>query len=128
MKNAVKTGDFKKLGEIIADGLNKGIDKLYDALDPEKAKKKIYPFLDAITTTFNSVVDNLHWETLGRTIGEGVNIVVGSLNRIIEGIDWKNLGRRLADGAYGLVDEIDFVGIGNLIGNKMMVIWNICLA
>ena len=125
IKDAVKAGDFNKAGKIIAEGLNKGIDKLYDMLDPAKAKAKIYPFIDAITTTFNSIVGNLHWEKLGRTLGRAINIVVGSLNRIIEGIEWKSLGAQLARGLYGLIDEVDFRDIGNLIGNKIMIIWNI---
>ena len=125
IKDAIKLGDFDRVGEIIADGLNKGIDKLYEILDPEKAKAKIFPFIDAITTSFNSIVDNLHWETLGRAFGRGINIIVSSLNRFIEGIDWKNLGRKLAKGANGLVDEVDFHEVGRLIGNRFMVVWDI---
>lgn len=125
MKDAVKVGDFQKLGKIIADGLNVGIDKLYEALDPEKAKAKIFPYIDAFTTTFNNVVKYLHWEELGRSIGEAINIVVGSLNRILEGIEWVSLGKQLASAAYGLIDEINFYDVGRLIGNKIMVIWDI---
>ena len=125
MKDAVKVKDFQKLGKIIAEGLNVGIDKLYNALDPEKAKKKIFPFIDAFTTTFNSVVKYLDWEKLGRSLGNAINIAVSSLNRIIEGVNWKLLGSQLAKSAFGFIDEIEFYDVGRLIGNKIMIVWNL---
>lgn len=125
IKAAFKAHDWEALGGAIAWGINKGIDKLYDLLDPVKFKKKVAPFIDAFTTTFNSLVDRIHWEKMGRTVGRGINNIVWALNRTIEGIDWVNLGKKLAQGANGLVDEIDFRAVGNLIGNKFMIVWNI---
>lgn len=125
IKAAFKAKDWEALGGAIAWGINKGIDKLYDVLDPVKFKQKVDPFLNAFTRTFNSLVDNIHWEKMGRTVGRGVNNIVWTLNKLIEGIDWTNMGKKFAEGANGLVDEIDFRLVGNLIGNKFMIVWNI---
>ena len=118
--------DWEQLGKDIAWGLNKGIDVLYKALDPDKWAKRLNPWLDAFSTTVNSLVDNLHWEKMGRTVGRGVNIIVNALNRLIDpktGIDFKNLGKKLAEGANGLVDEINWTKLGNFFGNKFMIVW-----
>lgn len=118
--------DWEQLGKDIAWGLNKGIDVLYKALDPDKWAKRLNPWLDAFSTTVNSLVDNLHWEKMGRTVGRGVNVIVNALNRLIDpktGIDFKNLGKKLAEGANGLVDEINWTNLGQLFGNKFMIVW-----
>lgn len=128
IRKSFENHDWKGLGKDIAGLLNSGIDKIYNVLDPNKAKKKINPFIDAFTTTFNSLVKHIHWNTLGRDVGRGINIVVDAANRLVDpatGIDWQQIGSKFADGANGLVDEIDFVKIGNLIGNKFMSTWDI---
>ena len=124
IKKAFKAHDWDKLGEELAWGINKGIDAVYDALDPERFKKKVQPFITAFTQTFNSLVDHIHWNKLGRTVARGINDITWALNSIIEGINWENLGSKLAEFANGLVDEIDATQLGNLIGNKFMIAWN----
>ena len=124
IKKAFMQHDWDKLGKELAWGINKGIDAIYDALDPEKFKKKVDPFINAFTQTFNSLVDNINWNKLGRTVARGINDLAYVFNSILEKIDWVNLGKKLAEGANGLVDEIDATQLGNLIGNKFMVAWN----
>lgn len=127
IKDAFDRKNWKDLGGAIAWGLNRGIDKLYDILDPKDVAKKINPYIDAFTQTFNSLTKNIHWNTLGRDIGKGINILVNATNRLIDprtGIDWRSLGQELADGANGLIDEIDFSELGRMFGNKFMIFWN----
>lgn len=124
IKKAFKQHDWDKLGKELAWGINKGIDAVYDALDPDRFKKKVQPFINAFTQTFNSLVDNIHWDKLGRTVSRGINNLTWALNSIIEGINWENLGSKLAEFANGLVDEIDATQLGNYIGNKFMIAWN----
>lgn len=127
IKESFENKDWVGLGKNIAGLINLGIDDLYKILDPEKARNKINPFIDAFTTTFNSMVSGIHWNTLGRDIGRGINILVNAANRLIDprtGINWKNLGKKFADGANGLIDEVNFTNLGNLFGNKFMVLWN----
>lgn len=124
IKAAFKAHDWEKLGEELAWGINKGIDYVYDALDPERFKKKVQPFITAFTETFNSLVDHIHWNKLGRTVARGINDLTWALNGIIEGINWENLGSKLAEFANGIVSDIDATTLGNLIGNKFMIAWN----
>ena len=124
IKKAFKQHDWEKLGEELAWGINKGIDYVYDALDPERFKKKVQPFITAFTETFNSLVNHIHWNKLGRTVARGINDITWALNSIIEGINWENLGAKLAEFANGIVNDIDAKQLGNLIGNKFMIAWN----
>lgn len=120
--------DWEGLGSNIAWGLNQGIDTLYDALDPEKAAEKINPWLDAFSTTVNSLTDNLEWEKMGGAIGRGITILVNAANRLLDpetGIDFEGIGNGLGNGFMGAVRNINWTGVGNLISNKFMVGWRI---
>lgn len=116
--------DWEGLGTHLAEGLNKGVQKLYDLLDPAKVREKVDPWINAFTTTLNSFVDKFDFNLLGKTFGRGINNFVHIANQTIEGINWRNIGSKLAQGANGLMDEVDFTEVGNLFGNKIMILWN----
>lgn len=116
--------DWVGLGRVVADGLNTGLQKLYDILDPEKIKAKVFPWIDAFTTTFNSFVKYFDWNLLGRTVGRGINDLVAIIDRTITGIDWKQLGSQFANGLNGMIDEIDWKALGTTIGDYFMISWN----
>ena len=119
IRKAFLAEDWEELGEVIADGLNRGLQKVYDVISWDNVGPKITAFTTAFTETFNSFANAFDFELLGRTIGTGINTIVNTLNQLIDGIDWKNLGRRFAAGFNGLVDEVDWFELGRLIGNKL---------
>jgi len=125
MRDAIKREDWEGLGKIIADGFNKGMQKVYDAINWNNVGPKITYFCNAFTRTFNSLVDNIDWDLMGRTVGAGINTIINTLNLLIEGINWKNLGAKFATGVNGIFTEVNFENIGNFLGNKFMIIWNI---
>ena len=119
--------DWEQLGYEIADGLNRGLQKVYDVISWDNVGPKITAFTTAFTETFNSFAENFDFELLGRTIGTGINTIVNTLNQLIDGIDWVNLGKRFSAGFNGLVDEVDWFELGRLIGNKFMIAWDTLL-
>lgn len=123
--NAFKRKDWKGLGKIMADGINWGMQKLYDAINWNNVGPYITKFTSAFTQTFNSMVDNINWDLMGRTVGAGMNTIVNTANQLLEGIDWKNLGAKFANGITGLVREVDWGNFGNLLGNSFMRGWDI---
>lgn len=125
MRKAFLDQDWEKLGEEIAWGINKGLEKIYDVLDWKKVGPKIEKFMDAFTTTLNSLVDSIDWDLLGRDFGRGLNIITRTANSFLEKFDFKNLGRKLSTALRGALDEIDWVEFGNLLGNGFMVAWDI---
>lgn len=125
IRKAFLDEDWERLGLIIADGINKGVQKLYDVINWDNVGPKITKFTDAFTRTFNSLADNINWNLLGHTVGAGFNTIVNTLNQLIEGINWRNLGTDFAKGIEGLVDEVDWSNFGNLLGNKFMIVWDV---
>lgn len=123
IKDAFKAKDWEKLGTVVAQGLNVGIMKLYNILDPKKVQPKIKAFTDAFTTTFNALVDRLNFNYMGRTIGRGINNIVYTINEAIEGINWKRLGAQLSRGVNGLVDEVEWRDVGRMFANRLNIIW-----
>lgn len=127
IRKAFLAEDWEQLGYEIADGLNRGLQKVYDVISWDNVGPKITAFTTAFTETFNSFAENFDFELLGRTIGTGINTIVNTLNQLIDGIDWVNLGRRFSAGFNGLVDEVDWFELGRLIGNKFMIAWDTLL-
>ena len=123
LKSFIKSEDWEDLGAFMASGINKGLQKIYDVINWDNVGPRITYFVNAFTRTFNSLVDNIDWDLLGRTIGAGINTIVNTLNLLIEGIDWINLGKSFAFGIMGIVSEVNWVNLGNLIGNKFMIAW-----
>lgn len=125
LREAFLNEDWEGLGEILASGVNKGLQKLYDAISWGNVGPRITYFCNAFTTTFNSLVNNIDWDLMGRTVGTGINTVVNTLNLLIQGIDWTKLGSSFATGLMGIVNEVNWGNLGTLIGNWFMVSWNV---
>ena len=125
IRKAFLSQDWKGLGKTIADMINIGLQKVYDAISWKKVGPKITEFCEAFTETFNSLVDNIDWNLFGRTIGAGFNTIVNTLNLLITGIDWYNLGKKFAEGIGGLIDEVNWNNLGQFLGNKFMLTWEI---
>ena len=125
IKKLIKSEDWEGLGAYIASGINKGLQKVYDAINWKKVGPQITKFCNAFNRTFNSLVDHIDWDLMGRTVGAGINTIVNTLNLLITGIDWKNLGKKFATGIAGFVREVNWNNLGQLIGNRFMIAWNI---
>lgn len=125
IKKLIKEEDWEGLGSYMADGINTGLQKVYDAINWDNVGPKITPFITGFTTTFNSLVDNINWVLMGNTVGAGINTVVNALNLAITGVDWYNLGKKFAKGIKGIVNEVNWNNLGQLIGNKFMIAWKV---
>ena len=125
IKELIQNEDWEGLGAYIADGINKGLQKIYDVINWDNVGPKVAKFITAFTTTFNSLVDHINWDLMGRTLGAGVNTLVNSLNLLIGngGIDFNKIGSSIAKGLRGAIREINWTSLGELLGNKFMISW-----
>lgn len=121
IKDLIKKEDWEGLGAYIASGINKGLQKIYDAINWNNVGPKITYFVNAFTRTFNSLVDYIDWDLMGRTVGAGINTIVNTLNLLIEGIDWKNLGAKIGVGINGMFNEVDWSNVGRLFANRINI-------
>lgn len=121
IKDLIKKEEWEGLGAYIASGINKGLQKIYDAINWNNVGPKITYFVNAFTRTFNSLVDHIDWDLMGRTVGAGINTIVNTLNLLIEGIDWKNLGAKIGVGINGMFNEVDWSNVGRLFANRINI-------
>lgn len=125
IRDAFLAQDWEELGKTIAELVNIGLKKVYDAIID--ITPKVEKALKALAEVFNSFVKYLDWDLLGRTIGAGINLITTAINALLgdDGIDFEQLGSKLSVGFRGMIDEIDWTGLGNAIGNWFMVSWRI---
>lgn len=127
IRKAFLNHDWKGLGKVIADMINTGMKKVYNAISWKKVGPKITKFCKAFTETFNSFVDNIDWDLIGRTIGTGINTLVNTFELLIgpNGIDFVNIGNKLATGLRGMLDEVNWTNLGQVLGSGFMISWDI---
>lgn len=127
IRSLIKAQDWTGLGAYLAQGINAGLQKVYDAINWDHVGPKITAFVNAFTQTFNSLVKNIDWDLMGRTVGAGLNTLVNTLNLLVDGIDWVQLGSKIAEGFNGFVDEVNWENLGKLFVAKFNIVFQILL-
>lgn len=125
IRKAFINKDWKGLGFTIADMINVGMQKIYEVINWNNVGPKITEFVNAFTTAFNSMVSGIDFNLMGRLLGAGINTAVNTLNLLLGdgGIDFSGIGAKLSQLLKGAIKEIDWTGLGNLIGNSFMASW-----
>lgn len=125
IRKAFINKDWQGLGSIIADMINVGMQKIYEVINWNNVGPKITEFVNAFTTAFNSMVSGIDFDLMGRLLGAGINTAVNTLNLLLGegGIDFSGIGAKLSQLLKGAIKEIDWTGLGNLIGNSFMASW-----
>lgn len=124
LREAFKAQDWTSLGSIMAEGVNAGMQKLYDIFDWNKHGEKITYFCNAFTTTMNSLVDNIEWPLMGATVAAGVNTLFNTAQLLITGFNWTNLGTGIGTAISTGIQNIDWGTIGYTLGAYFMISWN----
>lgn len=125
IRKAFINKDWQGLGFTIADMINIGMQKIYEVINWNNVGPKITEFVSAFTTAFNSMVSGIDFDLMGRLLGTGINTAVNTLNLLLGegGIDFSGIGAKLSQLLKGAINEIDWTGLGNLIGNSFMASW-----
>nr|DAM17973.1 MAG TPA: minor tail protein [Caudoviricetes sp.] len=125
IRKAFLAKDWEGVGTTIADMLNLGMKKVYNVISWNNVGPKITEFVNAFTTAFNSMVRGIDFDLMGRLLGAGINTAVNTLNLFLGegGIDFSGIGAKLSQLLKGAINEIDWTGLGNLIGNSFMASW-----
>lgn len=127
IRSLIKAQDWSGLGAYMAQGINAGLQKVYDAINWDHVGPKITAFVNAFTQTFNSLVKNIDWDLMGRTVGAGLNTLVNTLNLLVDGIDWVQLGSKIAEGFNGFIDEVNWENLGKLFVAKFNIVFQMLL-
>lgn len=125
IKNAFMAHDWTELGDVIAEGLNGGLERLNDLLSWDNWKDKVFGFIHPFQETVNSMMDSIDWPLLGETFSNGLNTITYTLDEWLTGFEFKNFGIDFATAMNSALDTWDAGALGTLLADKFMVGWNI---
>lgn len=113
----IQNEDWAGLGQFLGNSINSVFQKAKDLLTSQELYDKIDWFVNAITTTFNSLVNAVNWPLIGQTFAAGINLILYTINSLLTGINWFNLGLSLAHGLMGLVTDLNWPLLGQTLAN-----------
>lgn len=113
IREILKTDDWSEIGRMIAAKLNEAM----AAIPWEKIQAEARRIAHGLATLINGFVDELDWELLGYTIGQGINTAVLFANTLLETINWGLIGSSIATALNSLVNTVDWKAIGRMICN-----------
>lgn len=125
IRDAFLAQDWEELGKTLAELVNAGLRKVYDAIIG--ITPKVEQALKNFAKTFNSFAKWIDWDLLGSTIGAGINLLVKAFNALTgdEGINFEQIGKKISAGFRGIVNEVNWKELGDSIGNGFMVAWRL---
>ena len=118
LKSLFAAGEYEQIGHVIADGINKAIQKAQDFIKWDNIGPTITRGVNAITGAINGLFDGVDWANLGATFGDGLNTITNTLLLWYRRIDWKSIGTSIATALNGLIDRVDWANLGKLIREK----------
>lgn len=101
--------DWKNVGKTIADSFNTIIDAADGFITTFTKNNGWKTAGQSIADTVNGLVDNIHWDTIGKDIGNGIKGLLTTLYTAIEGIDWIKLGQSVATA----IKNVDWTGVAD---------------
>ena len=122
IKAAFEAGEWEKVGYLISDSLNTVVVSV-DSWITGTLEPAAVTWADRIARIINGFVSGLDWNSVGITIGDGLNVITRTVNQFVSSFDWVSLGAGLGAGANGLVSGIDWNELGAFISAKANVIW-----
>ena len=123
IKNAFLAEDWSALGMIIADGINRGFNKLHETLSWDNWEPRVMGFITPFSETVNSMAHFINWDNIGRTFSTGLNTITYTLDAWFTAFDWKYFGSSFARLMNGALDEWDAPAFGKMLADKFMIGW-----
>lgn len=119
IKKMFEEQDYEGIGQLIGEGINRGVAKVTQFIDWSNVGGKITSIVDGITRIFNSAVATIDWNAAGGMFGTGINTVANTIKMFFEGINWEGLGQSLGNGLSGLVHKVDWTNLGQTFGSYL---------
>lgn len=117
LKAAIKAGDWKGVGTVIAQGLNTAVSQLNGWID--KLRPKILKTVQDIVEAVNGFIENFNFRKLGNTLANGFNLAMKVVAKWLKGIKWGDLGKGIGDFINGFVEDWDAAATADVIEAKI---------
>lgn len=117
LKAAIKAGDWKGVGTVIAQGLNTAVSQLNGWIN--KLRPKILKTVQDIVDAVNGFIENFNFRKLGNTLANGFNLATQVVARWLKGIKWSDLGTGLGNFINGFIEDWDAATTADAIEAKI---------
>lgn len=124
LKAAWAAGDWEGVGAIIAEGLNKGMQRVDDWINNVFRPMGV-KWAEIIARILNGLVDGLNWSLLGKTVADGLNAIANIINTFLTTFDFYELGSGIGTAIKSWFDNIDWDLMGQTFANKWNALINI---
>lgn len=101
--DAFKVKDWHLAGEIIAEGITKGLRKINWGVVREGAERMGYNIATFLNGTFE-----VGWQELGKTIANSINLAIDFAYGFVNEIEWGRLGAGIGDSITTFFETFDF--------------------
>ena len=118
IKNAFEAGEFEKVGQYIAQGMNIIIGSVDDWIN-NKLRPAGVKWAGIIARILNGIVDDFDWAALGKLFGDGINTILDIGYTFLSTFDWAKLGQKIAEGVNSLFNTIDWNLLGEFLAAKL---------
>lgn len=118
LKTAFSNGDWRGIGETVADGFNSIIARVDDWINNVFRPKGVL-WAGRIAEILNGLVDGFDWRKAGNTLADGINAAFDILNTFLSNFNFYRLGKNIAAFIDEAIEKTDFHLIGETIGSKL---------
>lgn len=116
IKEAWKNADFTELGNVIGDRLKDALDNIpwkNIKASAEKVGKSLATLLNGVVETSSLA------KSIGKTVGELLNIGISGADAFITKLHFDSLGGFIADAMNKAIETVNFKAIGSLIADSL---------
>lgn len=121
--DAFKKQKWHRAGEIIAEGINKGLKKI----DWDTVRTKAEQTGRNIATFLNGVFE-LDWKLLGSSIANAINTAIDFVYGFVDEFEWGRLGAGIGDAITSFFETFDFNKLADSINKFMNGVIDMCRA
>lgn len=117
LKEMWENADFTDLGIMIGEKIKGAIENIpWDSV-----KQTVSNVGKSFATLINGILEvpGLALD-IGKTIGEAINTGITAINSFLDNTHWDSVGKFIGEGLNGIVNTIDWEGLGHLFATK----WN----
>lgn len=119
LMDALKKHKWHRAGEIIAEGINRGLKKINWEKVRERAERTGYNIADFLNGVFE-----LDWRLLGRSIANAINTAIDFVYGFVTKLEWGRIGAGIGDSITSFFETFDFNKLADSINNTLTGILN----
>ena len=120
LKDMWANADFYELGKLLGEKLKNALDNI----EWEPIKETAAKIGESIGTLINGFVEVEGLaDSIGRTIGEAINTRTTGINAFLDNTHWDSVGKFIGEGLNGIVNTVNWEGLGHLFAAKWNAIF-----